>query len=61
MFIAMTVNIFSSLFSYENLLDPVDHISCAFDLRNEKRPLFEVPSPHCNLDLDEYEYDDDFE
>ncbi|XP_056611799.1 serine/threonine-protein phosphatase 2A regulatory subunit B'' subunit beta isoform X1 [Triplophysa dalaica] len=46
---------------YENLLDPVDHISCAFDLRNEKRPLFEIPSPHCNLDLDEYEYEDDFE
>ncbi|KAA0715611.1 Serine/threonine-protein phosphatase 2A [Triplophysa tibetana] len=46
---------------YENLRDPADHISCAFDLRNEKRPLFEIPSPHCNLDLDEYEYEDDFE
>ncbi|XP_073701444.1 serine/threonine-protein phosphatase 2A regulatory subunit B'' subunit beta [Garra rufa] len=46
---------------YDNALDPVDHITCAFDLRNEKRHLFEIPNPHCNLDLDEYEYEDDFE
>ncbi|RXN28906.1 serine threonine- phosphatase 2A regulatory subunit B subunit beta-like isoform X1 [Labeo rohita] len=46
---------------YDNVLDPVDHITCAFDLRNEKRRLFEIPNPHCNLDLDEYEYEDDFE
>ncbi|XP_043104888.1 serine/threonine-protein phosphatase 2A regulatory subunit B'' subunit beta isoform X5 [Puntigrus tetrazona] len=46
---------------YDNVLDPVDHITCAFDLRNEKRHLFEIPNPHCNLELDEYEYEDDFE
>ncbi|XP_058642923.1 serine/threonine-protein phosphatase 2A regulatory subunit B'' subunit beta isoform X3 [Onychostoma macrolepis] len=46
---------------YDNVLDPIDHIACAFDLRNEKRHLFEIPNPHCNLDLDEYEYEDDFE
>ncbi|XP_016322948.1 serine/threonine-protein phosphatase 2A regulatory subunit B'' subunit beta isoform X1 [Sinocyclocheilus anshuiensis] len=45
----------------DNVLDPTDHITCAFDLRNEKRHLFEIPNPHCNLDLDEYEYEDDFE
>lgn len=45
---------------YENL-DPVDHVTRAFDLRNEKRPLFEITNPHCNLALDEYEYEDDFE
>lgn len=44
---------------YDNALDPVDHIPCAFDLRNEKRHLFEIPNPHS--DLDEYEYEDDFE
>lgn len=48
-------------FSYDNVLDPADHITCAFDLRNEKRHLFEIPNPHSNLDLDEYEYEDDFE
>ncbi|XP_056145715.1 serine/threonine-protein phosphatase 2A regulatory subunit B'' subunit beta [Lampris incognitus] len=26
-----------------------------------KRHFFEIPSPHCNLDLDQYEYEDDFE
>ncbi|XP_077072180.1 serine/threonine-protein phosphatase 2A regulatory subunit B'' subunit beta isoform X1 [Siphateles boraxobius] len=46
---------------YDNALDPVDHITCAFDGRNEKRHLFEIPNPHSNLDLDEYEYEDDFE
>ncbi|XP_051761401.1 serine/threonine-protein phosphatase 2A regulatory subunit B'' subunit beta isoform X2 [Ctenopharyngodon idella] len=46
---------------YDNVLDPADHITCAFDLRNEKRHLFEIPNPHSNLDLDEYEYEDDFE
>ncbi|XP_051565382.1 serine/threonine-protein phosphatase 2A regulatory subunit B'' subunit beta-like isoform X2 [Myxocyprinus asiaticus] len=46
---------------YENALKAVDHLTCAFDLHNEKRPLFEIPNPHCNLDLDEYKYEDDFE
>ncbi|XP_018966013.2 serine/threonine-protein phosphatase 2A regulatory subunit B'' subunit beta-like isoform X1 [Cyprinus carpio] len=46
---------------YDNVLHPIDHITSAFDLGNEKRHLFEIPNPHCNLDLDEYEYVDDFE
>ncbi|XP_026888486.2 serine/threonine-protein phosphatase 2A regulatory subunit B'' subunit beta isoform X3 [Electrophorus electricus] len=47
---------------YENILDPIDHhITSEFDLHGEKRHLFEIPNPHCNLDLDEYEYLDDFE
>ncbi|XP_051997711.1 serine/threonine-protein phosphatase 2A regulatory subunit B'' subunit beta-like isoform X2 [Xyrauchen texanus] len=46
---------------YENALKAVNNLTCAFDQHNEKRPLFEIPNPHCNLDLDEYEYEDDFE
>ncbi|XP_007227919.3 serine/threonine-protein phosphatase 2A regulatory subunit B'' subunit beta isoform X1 [Astyanax mexicanus] len=47
---------------YEQL-DPIDDhpMSSEFDLCSAKRHLFEIPSPHCNLDLDEYEYVDDFE
>ncbi|XP_034549535.1 serine/threonine-protein phosphatase 2A regulatory subunit B'' subunit beta isoform X2 [Notolabrus celidotus] len=45
---------------YENPLSPIgQHISS--DLGLSKRHFFEIPSPHCNLDLDEYEYEDDFE
>ncbi|CAJ1079790.1 serine/threonine-protein phosphatase 2A regulatory subunit B'' subunit beta isoform X2 [Xyrichtys novacula] len=45
---------------YENPLSPLgQHISS--DLGLTKRHFFEIPSPHCNLDLDEYEYEDDFE
>ncbi|XP_054642590.1 serine/threonine-protein phosphatase 2A regulatory subunit B'' subunit beta isoform X1 [Dunckerocampus dactyliophorus] len=45
---------------YENPLSPLEpHISA--DLALTKRHLFEIPSPHCNLDLDKYEYEDDFE
>lgn len=59
--ILIQCTIFCFLFSYDNVLEPIDHITCSFDLRNEKRHLFEIPNPHCNLDLDEYEYEDDFE
>ncbi|XP_026152213.1 serine/threonine-protein phosphatase 2A regulatory subunit B'' subunit beta isoform X1 [Mastacembelus armatus] len=45
---------------YDNPLSPLgQHISSELGLT--KRHFFEIPSPHCNLDLDEYEYDDDFE
>ncbi|XP_070770782.1 serine/threonine-protein phosphatase 2A regulatory subunit B'' subunit beta isoform X2 [Enoplosus armatus] len=45
---------------YDNPLSPLgQHISS--DLGLTKRHFFEIPSPHCNLDLDEYEYEDDFE
>lgn len=45
---------------YDNPLSPLgQHIST--DLGLTKRHFFEIPSPHCNLDLDEYEYEDDFE
>lgn len=46
---------------YDNILDPADHVTSALELHSEKRHLFGIPSPHCNLDLDEYEYEDDFE
>ncbi|KAK5860936.1 hypothetical protein PBY51_022375 [Eleginops maclovinus] len=45
---------------YENPLSPLgQHISTELGLT--KRHFFQIPSPHCNLDLDEYEYEDDFE
>ncbi|KAM9343631.1 LOW QUALITY PROTEIN: serine/threonine-protein phosphatase 2A regulatory subunit B'' subunit beta [Pholidichthys leucotaenia] len=45
---------------YENPLSPLgQHITTELGLT--KRHFFEIPSPHCNLDLDEYEYEDDFE
>ncbi|XP_026233174.1 serine/threonine-protein phosphatase 2A regulatory subunit B'' subunit beta isoform X1 [Anabas testudineus] len=45
---------------YDNPLSPLgQHISSELGLT--KRHFFEIPSPHCNLDLDEYEYADDFE
>ncbi|KAF0026701.1 hypothetical protein F2P81_021438 [Scophthalmus maximus] len=45
---------------YENPLSPLgQHISSELGLT--KGHFFQIPSPHCNLDLDEYEYEDDFE
>ncbi|XP_029980271.1 serine/threonine-protein phosphatase 2A regulatory subunit B'' subunit beta isoform X1 [Sphaeramia orbicularis] len=45
---------------YDNPLSPLgQHITDELGLT--KRHFFEIPSPHCNLDLDEYEYEDDFE
>ncbi|XP_077392548.1 serine/threonine-protein phosphatase 2A regulatory subunit B'' subunit beta isoform X1 [Festucalex cinctus] len=45
---------------YETPRSPLDaHISG--DLGLSKRNFFQIPSPHCNLDLDDYEYEDDFE
>lgn len=44
--------------AYENPLSPLgQHISTELGLT--KRHFFQIPSPHCNLD--EYEYEDDFE
>ncbi|CAB1328311.1 unnamed protein product [Coregonus sp. 'balchen'] len=47
---------------YDSALSPIEqHMSSELGLRTEKRCFFEIPNPHCNLDLDEYEYEDDFE
>ncbi|KAK0146351.1 Serine/threonine-protein phosphatase 2A regulatory subunit B'' subunit beta [Merluccius polli] len=47
--------------TYENPLSPIgQHISTELGLKT-KRPFFEFPTAHCNLDLEEYEYEDDFE
>ncbi|XP_068185843.1 serine/threonine-protein phosphatase 2A regulatory subunit B'' subunit beta isoform X1 [Antennarius striatus] len=46
--------------AYENPLSPMgQHISS--DLGLTKRHFFDIPTPHCTLGLDEYEYEDDFE
>ncbi|XP_068592761.1 serine/threonine-protein phosphatase 2A regulatory subunit B'' subunit beta isoform X1 [Cebidichthys violaceus] len=45
--------------AYDNPLSPLgQHISTELGL---KRHFFQIPSPHCNLELDEYEYEEDFE
>ncbi|XP_075887186.1 serine/threonine-protein phosphatase 2A regulatory subunit B'' subunit beta isoform X1 [Nelusetta ayraudi] len=45
---------------YSNPLEALgQHVSG--DLALTKRHFFEIPTPHCNLDLDDYEYEDDFE
>ncbi|KAM8855584.1 serine/threonine-protein phosphatase 2A regulatory subunit B'' subunit beta isoform 1-T2 [Spinachia spinachia] len=45
---------------FDNPLSPLgQHLST--ELGPTKRHFFEIPSPHCNLDLEEYEYEDDFE
>ncbi|MEQ2255240.1 Serine/threonine-protein phosphatase 2A regulatory subunit B'' subunit beta [Ilyodon furcidens] len=45
---------------YDNPLSPLgQHISSELGLT--KKHFFEIPTPHCNLDMDEYEYEDDFE
>lgn len=49
-----------SLSSYSNPLEALGH-HVSGDLAVTKRHFFEIPNPHCNLDLDEYEYEDDFE
>ncbi|XP_006638957.2 serine/threonine-protein phosphatase 2A regulatory subunit B'' subunit beta isoform X1 [Lepisosteus oculatus] len=47
---------------YEHAIDPIDcQISHELNLRTDKRHFFQIPSPHSNLDLEEYEYEDDFE
>lgn len=47
---------------YENDLDPIDRqISNELNLRGDKRSFFEIPNPHPNINLGEYEYEDDFE
>ncbi|XP_031725910.1 serine/threonine-protein phosphatase 2A regulatory subunit B'' subunit beta isoform X1 [Anarhichas minor] len=45
--------------AYDNPLSPLgQHISTELGL---KRHFFQIPSPHCKLELDEYEYEEDFE
>ncbi|XP_010899685.1 serine/threonine-protein phosphatase 2A regulatory subunit B'' subunit beta isoform X2 [Esox lucius] len=47
---------------YDHALSPIEpHISSDLGLRSDKGSFFLIPNPHCNLDLDEYEYEDDFE
>ncbi|XP_048862132.1 serine/threonine-protein phosphatase 2A regulatory subunit B'' subunit beta isoform X3 [Brienomyrus brachyistius] len=44
---------------YENDFDPAEHhIANELGLWTEKRHLFGIPSPHCDID---FEYEDDFE
>ncbi|TSL16057.1 Serine/threonine-protein phosphatase 2A regulatory subunit B'' subunit beta [Bagarius yarrelli] len=45
---------------YENPLLPIDCISSEFELCTEKRNLFDLADSHCNLELDDYKYADDF-
>lgn len=40
---------------------PIDCLTSEFDLCSEKRHLLEFANPHCNLDLDDFGYADDFE
>ncbi|CAL8267360.1 unnamed protein product [Lota lota] len=47
--------------TYENPLSPIgQHISTELGLRTKKH-FFEFPTAHCNLDLEDYKYEDDFE
>ncbi|XP_031442779.1 serine/threonine-protein phosphatase 2A regulatory subunit B'' subunit beta isoform X4 [Clupea harengus] len=47
---------------YEDILEPMEqHGPAGLGLQGEKRHFFDIPNPHCNLDLEEYEYEDDFE
>ncbi|XP_034042245.1 serine/threonine-protein phosphatase 2A regulatory subunit B'' subunit beta isoform X2 [Thalassophryne amazonica] len=45
---------------FDNPLSPLgQHVSSELGLT--KRTLFEIPSPHCNMDLGDFEYEDFFE
>ncbi|XP_062390225.1 serine/threonine-protein phosphatase 2A regulatory subunit B'' subunit beta isoform X3 [Sardina pilchardus] len=46
-------------YTYEDVLEPMEEHGSG--LQGEKRHFFNIPNPHCNLDLEEYEYEDDFE
>ncbi|OWK60846.1 Serine/threonine-protein phosphatase 2A regulatory subunit B'' subunit beta [Lonchura striata] len=47
---------------YEAELNPVDHQKASvLKYQMEKRPFFEMPSHLADVDLDEYDYDEDFE
>ncbi|NWU90649.1 P2R3B phosphatase, partial [Upupa epops] len=47
---------------YEAELNPVDHQKAnVLKYQMEKRPFFEMPSHLADVDLDEYDYEDDFE
>jgi len=47
---------------YEPELNPVDHQKAnVLKYQMEKRPFFEMPSHLADVDLDEYDYEEDFE
>lgn len=47
---------------YEAELNPVDHQKAnVLKYQMEKRPFFEMPSHLADVDLDEYDYEEDFE
>lgn len=52
--------IWFSLFRYENDLIPLTQHN-SNELGLTKRHFFDFPSPGCNLNLQEYDYEDDFE
>lgn len=48
--------------SYEAELNPVDHQKAnVLKFQMEKRPFFEMPSHLADVDLDDYDYEEDFE
>lgn len=53
---------FLSASRYEADLNPVDHQKASvLKYQMEKRPFFEMPSHLADVDVDEYDYDEDFE
>lgn len=52
--------VFSS-FRYENPLSPLTTQPNSSELGLAKRHFFDFPSIGCNLNLEEYDYEDDFE
>ncbi|KAJ8253146.1 hypothetical protein GJAV_G00209640 [Gymnothorax javanicus] len=43
---------------YDNVIDPVEQrIADEMGQHGEKRPFFQIPTPHCNLDLKDYDFD----
>lgn len=56
----LSLHLFLSVCRYSNPLEALGH-HVSGDLALTKRHFFEIPTQHCNLDLDDYEYEDDFE
>lgn len=59
-----SLNLFPFLFhfSYEAELIPDEHQKTnILKYQMEKRPLFDMPSHLADVDLDDYDYEDDFE
>lgn len=47
---------------YEAELNPADHQKASvLKYQMEKRPFFDMPSHLADVDLDEYDYEEDFE